>query len=74
MNPTPPSTRAWRPSEIFRSVAVRLSTLRASGDRGSETTEKVLWISAIIAVVAVLYPILSGKLQDWFNNLNFTGM
>ena len=74
MNPTPPSTRTRRPSEILQAVAVRLATLRASEDRGSETTEKVLWISAIIAVVAILYPILSGKLQDWFNNLNFTGM
>ncbi|WP_130510072.1 hypothetical protein [Krasilnikovia cinnamomea] len=52
----------------------RLHTLRESDERGSETTEKVLWISAVIAAVLIVYPILTGKLSDWFNALTFGGM
>jgi hypothetical protein len=55
-------------------VVGRLRALRESDERGSETTEKVLWISAVIAVVLLVYPILTGKLSDWFNALNFSGM
>ncbi|WP_412743730.1 hypothetical protein [Krasilnikovia sp. MM14-A1004] len=55
-------------------LAGRLHTLRESDERGSETTEKVLWISAVIAAVLIVYPILTGKLSDWFNALTFGGM
>lgn len=55
-------------------LAGRLRTLRESDERGSETTEKVLWISAVIAAVLLVYPILTGKLSAWFNALNFGGM
>lgn len=73
MNATPPTRTARRGT--VRAVAVkRLLALRVSRDRGSETTEKVLWISAVLALVALLYPILSGKLQAWFNGLTFGGM
>lgn len=73
MNRTPSTCTARRGT--VRAVAVkRLRALRASRDRGSETTEKVLWISAVLALVALLYPILSGKLQAWFNGLTFGGM
>ena len=76
MKPTPPEpTQARSPREtVWAAVLRRLLALRASGDRGSETTEKVLWISAVIAAVLIVYPILTGKLQEWFNGLNFGGM
>ncbi len=76
MNPTPSTpTPARRRRGAGRAVAVsRLRDLRATGDRGSETTEKVLWISAVIAAVLLVYPILTGKLQAWFNALTFGGM
>ncbi|WP_030442483.1 hypothetical protein [Actinoplanes subtropicus] len=59
---------------LHTALAGRLRALRASDERGSETTEKVLWISAVIAVVLLVYPILTGKLSDWFNNLSFGGL
>ena len=76
MNPTPsPPTRAERRRGAGRAAAVRRTrALHATGDRGSETTEKVLWISAVIAAVLLVYPILTGKLQAWFNALTFGGM
>ena len=73
MNPTPP-IRTSRRGTVRAFASKRLRALRASRDRGSETTEKVLWISAVLALVALLYPILSGKLQAWFNALTFGGM
>jgi hypothetical protein len=59
--------------QLFLTIQSRLHALRDSDDRGSETTEKVMWISAVIAGLTILYPILTGKLQDWFNALNFNG-
>jgi hypothetical protein len=55
------------------SVTDRIRTLRDSDERGSETTEKVMWISAVIAAVLIIYPILTGKLSAWFNALTFGG-
>ncbi|GAB1644289.1 hypothetical protein [Krasilnikovia sp. MM14-A1259] len=55
-------------------LAGRLHKLRESDERGSETTEKVLWISAVIAAVLIVYPILTGKLSAWFNALTFGGL
>jgi hypothetical protein len=60
-------------TRLFLTMQSRLHALRDSDERGSETTEKVLWISAVIAAVTLLYPILTGKLQGWFNSLDFTG-
>jgi hypothetical protein len=69
------TTRCAPPPGTLRATAVRrLRALRASRDGGSETTEKVLWISAVIAAVLIVYPILTGKLQAWFNALTFGGM
>ncbi len=76
MNHTPPTpTRTTPPPETpGTATGKRLRALLASQDRGSETTEKVLWISAVIAAVLLVYPILTGKLQAWFNALTFGGM
>jgi hypothetical protein len=71
---TNPPTRTSRRGTVRAVVVQRFRALRATRDRGSETTEKVLWISAVLALVALLYPILSGKLQAWFNGLTFGGM
>jgi hypothetical protein len=76
VNHTPPTTTRTPPPPETPGTATgrRLNALLASHDRGSETTEKVLWISAVIAAVLLVYPILTGKLQSWFNALTFGGM
>lgn len=40
----------------------RMRRLRDSGDRGSETTEKVLWIAFLVLLVAGVYAIFNGKI------------
>jgi cytochrome bd-type quinol oxidase subunit 1 len=62
-----------RTTQLMLTVLLRLRALRDSRERGSETTEKVMWISAVIGAVVILYPILTGKLSAWFNALDFNG-
>lgn len=75
MNPTRAllARAALRLTLLHLSMTDRLRTLRDCGERGSETTEKVMWISAVIAAVLIIYPILTGKLSAWFNALTFGG-
>ncbi|MFC6019991.1 hypothetical protein ACFP2T_27820 [Plantactinospora solaniradicis] len=40
----------------------RIRRLRDSGDRGSETTEKVLWIAFLVLLVAGVYAIFQSKI------------
>lgn len=40
----------------------RIRRLRDSADRGSETTEKVLWIAFLVLLVAGVYAIFQSKI------------
>lgn len=47
----------------------RMRRLRDSGDRGSETTDKVLWIAAIVVLVAAVYAIFNSKIIAKMNGI-----
>lgn len=51
-------------------VSDRLRDLRDSRDRGSETTEKVLWIALIAAIVLAVYGVFNSKILAKINELD----
>ena len=48
----------------------RMRRLRDSGDQGSETTEKVLWISFLVILVAAVYAIFNTKIITKMTGIN----
>ncbi|WP_200905211.1 hypothetical protein [Micromonospora sp. RV43] len=44
--------------------------LRDSGDRGSETTEKVMWIALLVTLVLAVYAIFQGKIITKITGIN----
>jgi uncharacterized membrane protein YhaH (DUF805 family) len=47
---------------LGHTMSDRVRRLRDSGDRGSETTEKVLWIAFLVLLVAAVYAIFNSKI------------
>ncbi|MDG4795011.1 hypothetical protein [Micromonospora sp. WMMD1082] len=47
---------------VHLTVAARIRRLRGSGDRGSETSEKVLWIALLVSLVLAVYAIFESKI------------
>ncbi|MGC4885764.1 hypothetical protein [Micromonospora sp. DT227] len=52
------------------SVADRIRRLRADGDRGSETTEKVMWIALLVTLVLAVYGIFRSKILSKINGIS----
>ena len=48
----------------------RVRRLRDSSDRGSETTEKVLWIAFLVLLVAGVYAIFQSKIIAKISGIN----
>ncbi len=48
----------------------RARRLRNSGDRGSETTEKVMWIALLVTLVLAVYAIFQGKIITKITGIN----
>ncbi|GIJ08401.1 hypothetical protein ACFFMR_29355 [Micromonospora andamanensis] len=46
------------------SAAHRLRQVYRSGDRGSETSEKVMWIALLVTLVLAVYAIMQSKILD----------
>lgn len=56
-------TRAFAMLTIVRlALTDRMREIREDGDRGSETTEKVLWIAFLVLLVAGVYAIFQSKI------------
>jgi hypothetical protein len=55
---------------IALTVSSRLRDLRDSRDRGSETTEKVLWIAFIAALVLAVYGVMNSKILGKIRGIN----
>ncbi|ROO52812.1 hypothetical protein EDC02_7756 [Micromonospora sp. Llam0] len=56
-------TRAFAMLTIVRlTLTDRMREIREDGDRGSETTEKVLWIAFLVLLVAGVYAIFQSKI------------
>ncbi|WP_018721953.1 MULTISPECIES: hypothetical protein [Salinispora] len=47
---------------VHLTLTDRIRRLRDSADRGSETTEKVLWIAFLVLLVAAVYAIFQSKI------------
>ncbi|MDG4803625.1 hypothetical protein [Micromonospora sp. WMMD980] len=52
------------------SAANRIRRLRADGDRGSETTEKVMWIALLVTLVLAVYGIFRSKILSKINGIS----
>ncbi|MEU8332203.1 hypothetical protein AB0J14_35340 [Micromonospora arborensis] len=48
----------------------RVRRLRESGDRGSETTEKVMWIALLVTLVLTVYGIFRSKILGKINGIS----
>ncbi|MFV2021711.1 hypothetical protein [Micromonospora sp. LOL_023] len=56
-------TRAFAMLTIVRlALTDRMREICEDGDRGSETTEKVLWIAFLVLLVAGVYAIFQSKI------------
>ncbi|MBM0274012.1 hypothetical protein [Micromonospora tarensis] len=51
-------------------VTDRVRRLRESGDRGSETTEKVMWIALLVTLVLTVYGIFRSKILGKINGIS----
>lgn len=51
-------------------VQDRLRNLRDSHDRGSETTDKVMWIALTVALALAAYAIFNGKILAKLNSIS----
>ncbi|PZG09551.1 hypothetical protein C1I95_28860 [Micromonospora craterilacus] len=50
---------------LIRLAAVhRLRQIHRSGDRGSETSEKVIWIALLVSLVLAVYAIIQSKIIE----------
>ena len=50
-------------------VSDRLRDLRDSRDRGSDTTEKVMWIALLVTLVLAVYGAFSSKILAKINGI-----
>ncbi|MFG2058550.1 hypothetical protein ACGFI9_31450 [Micromonospora sp. NPDC048930] len=50
-------------------ITERARRLRDSGDRGSETTEKVMWIALLVTLVLAVYGIFRSKILEKINGI-----
>ncbi|MEV0006454.1 hypothetical protein AB0H28_29825 [Micromonospora sp. NPDC050980] len=48
----------------------RLRRLRDSGERGSETTEKVMWIALLVTLVLAVYGVFRSKILSKINGIS----
>ena len=51
-------------------VTDRMRRLRESRERGSETTEKVMWIALLVALVLAVYAVFNTKILAKINSIN----
>ena len=49
----------------------RIASATRRPDRGLETVEYVLWAAGIILIIGVLIGLVSNKLQEFWNSLDF---
>jgi hypothetical protein len=54
---------------IALTVSDRLRDLRDSRDRGSDTTEKVMWIALLVTLVLAVYGAFSSKILSKINGI-----
>ncbi len=47
----------------------RVRRLREGGDRGSETTEKVVWIALLVTLVLTVFGIFRSKILEKINGI-----
>ena len=51
-------------------VTDRMRRLGESRERGSETTEKVMWIALLVALVLAVYAVFNTKILAKINSIN----
>ncbi|RNH99721.1 hypothetical protein EEZ25_21920 [Micromonospora aurantiaca] len=51
-------------------AADRIRRLRQGGDRGSETTEKVMWIALLVTLVLTVYGVFRSKILSKINGIS----
>ncbi|MEU1605536.1 hypothetical protein [Micromonospora matsumotoense] len=55
---------------LHLTVTDRIRRLRDSGDRGSETTEKVMWIALLVTLVLAVYGIFRSKILSKIDGIS----